>query len=150
MGKSDFAVEAGTRIMEARAASLQDVEAGGWLEARDVTSVGGTLQAASIRIGDTQPNGAGTEPRSGRSGRRRAKTPGYSGIVQSIDGNSIVIAPAEANAAAKVSISVSADTVFVKLVPATEDAILPGARVSVIGDKSDDGALIARSIEITH
>ena len=111
--------------MEARAASSRTSRQAARSKQRDVTSVGGTLQAASIRIGDTQPNGAGTEPRSGRSGRRRAKTPGYSGIVQSIDGNSIVIAPAEANAAAKVSISVSADTVFVKLVPATEDAI-PG------------------------
>jgi hypothetical protein len=165
-GKTNVAIKKTTSLTKAETATIADITVGEWLE-----SHGGrindspTIQADSILISDEKPSndrggdlrigshggpgggGPGGEVSEAGFGAQFQRSPGYRGIVDSIDGNKVAILMSDFGKIARVSIIVGPDTTILKLTPTTIDAIWAGTRVTVIGERNDD-TLVARSIEI--
>ncbi len=102
---------------------------------------------ASERAGAAQPGGAPAAPGAaggGQSGAGRGQGRPTTGVIASIDGDTVVLTTPDGS----VSIQLSDDTALQKQVPATRDDLAPGQRVLVSGERGADGAVATSGVQI--
>jgi hypothetical protein len=92
--------------------------------------------------------GQGGGPGGPQGGPSPTQSPEYSGKVESVDGNTVVISISGFGKTKQVSIVVDRDTQILKLSKATIDALAQGAQVMVLGNARDGNAVVAARIEV--
>jgi len=176
-GKTEVEITEDTRIVKSQAATLADVYAGEWLEARaERGESSSSFKAVSIRISSgtspmmeagepnaPKPEGKGGPdpsggPMGGSEGRKphkngpnsgaRALMTGIAGKVESVDGNTVILSIQGFNGESKATLAIDDGTAFVKLTKAATKDLAWRAHVIAIGERNADGGLDARRIEL--
>jgi Domain of unknown function (DUF5666) len=176
-GKTNVEITEDTRIVKSEVATLADVSAGEWLEARgERGEESSSFKAASVRIssgpssatesgepkapkpegeGGSNPSGGpmggseGQKPhKSGSNSGARALMTGIAGKVESVDGKTVILSVQRFNGESTVTLNIDDDTTFAKLTKAATGDLASRAHVIAVGERNADGGLDARRIEL--
>jgi hypothetical protein len=103
---------------------------------------GGSGRAGAAQAG--APAGAPGAPGGGQGGAGRGQGRPTTGVIASIDGDTVVLTTPDGS----VSVKLSDGTSLQKQVPAARDDLAPGQRVLVSGERDADGAVAASGVQI--